>query len=352
LNAYKVFETLNGRGVKLSTPDLLKNYIFSVVTQNNDVTEEDLNDLDNTWAQIVEQLGDNDFTDFVRYYQNSTNAFVQKKYLFKEVRNQHTTAAQAYSYLTELTRMAPTYASLFSPHEEWWVRRDNYRDATQYLEGLNLFGIRQPFSVLMMAYDKFTPEEFVKSLRYMHTLSLRYLVCGLSPNEQEKRYSNMAIQISKGNFSRASHIKNSQDFKYLYPSDEMFVNAFKVWKMPSRQSSKKIRYVLAALENFLGGSANYVDIQLEHICPYNPNDVWQQEFGAGIHDVYDRLGNMVLLSMDDLGRESFEKKVEYYRTTNYKLAQKVATYDSWNLENLNHYQEWLGHQAARVWRVD
>ena len=40
LSAYKVFETLNARGVQLSTPDLLKNYIFSVVTQNDDVADE------------------------------------------------------------------------------------------------------------------------------------------------------------------------------------------------------------------------------------------------------------------------------------------------------------------------
>jgi len=33
LNAFKVFETLNARGVKLSTADLLKNFLFSILTQ-------------------------------------------------------------------------------------------------------------------------------------------------------------------------------------------------------------------------------------------------------------------------------------------------------------------------------
>ena len=33
LNAFKVFETLNARGVRLSTTDLLKNYLFSVVAR-------------------------------------------------------------------------------------------------------------------------------------------------------------------------------------------------------------------------------------------------------------------------------------------------------------------------------
>ena len=50
LNAYKVFETLNARGVQLSTPDLIKNYIFSVITQNNDVPAEELDELDTQWG--------------------------------------------------------------------------------------------------------------------------------------------------------------------------------------------------------------------------------------------------------------------------------------------------------------
>ena len=35
LNAFKVFETLNARGVQLSSSDLLKNHLFSVVDETN-----------------------------------------------------------------------------------------------------------------------------------------------------------------------------------------------------------------------------------------------------------------------------------------------------------------------------
>ncbi len=35
LNAFKVFETLNARGVQLSSADLLKNYLFSIVDETN-----------------------------------------------------------------------------------------------------------------------------------------------------------------------------------------------------------------------------------------------------------------------------------------------------------------------------
>ena len=153
LNAYKVFDTLNAREVQLSTPDLLKNYIFSVVTQNDDVPDETLDDLDETWSRILAELGENDFTDFVRYQHNSHRPLVSKKELFKSIRQLYTTPGQAHDYLRSLIEVAPLYASLSNPYDEWW-RRENgkYRDAVHFLEGLKLFGIRQPYTILMAAF--------------------------------------------------------------------------------------------------------------------------------------------------------------------------------------------------------
>ncbi len=52
LNAYKVFETLNARGVKLSSTDLLKNYLFSILDSAGEPTEE-MNALQNRWERAV-----------------------------------------------------------------------------------------------------------------------------------------------------------------------------------------------------------------------------------------------------------------------------------------------------------
>ena len=55
LNAFKVFETLNARGVRLSATDLLKNYLFSVIsTQQTHETE--LKTLEERWERIVDLL--------------------------------------------------------------------------------------------------------------------------------------------------------------------------------------------------------------------------------------------------------------------------------------------------------
>lgn len=353
LNAYKVFETLNARGVQLSTPDLLKNYIFSVVTKNNDVSEDQLNELDESWSEIVSQLGESNFTDFIRYHHNFQTTLVTKKELFSSVRKIANTPEKAYQYLHSLSRYAPVYASLLNPQDEWWGHQDVvYRGVKKYLEGFELFNIKQPFTILMAAFYQFSPEEFVTLCRYIYILAIRYnVICHESPNEQESAYNQLAIKIHNQEFKRASHIKNSEIFKKLYPSDESFFNAFEFHKMPSRRSAKKIRFLLAEIETYLGHNTDANKTTLEHVCPYNPEGDWDSYFGAGVNDIQDRLGNVVLLEKDELSRANFEDKKIAYLAAHYPLAQKVASYDEWNLRNLNDYQAWLSQQAVETWKV-
>tara|TARA_R110001606_G_scaffold363430_2_gene517545 strand:+ start:15601 stop:17271 length:1671 start_codon:yes stop_codon:yes gene_type:complete len=353
LNAYKVFETLNARGVQLSTPDLLKNYIFSVVTKKNDVPDEELNDLDERWSEIVSQLGESNFTDFIRYHYNFQSKMVTKKDLFSAVRRSITEPSKAYGYLQSLSDYASVYASLLNAHDDWWGNQDPvYRQARKFIEGLNLFNIKQPFTILMASFYKFTPEEFVKLCRYLYVLSIRYnAICHMSPSEQESAYNQIAMKVYEGKYKRASHIKNGEEFRKLYPDDQFFYNVFEFHKMPSRQSSKKVRFLLAEIEEYLGHSSEYSKMSLEHVCPYHPEQAWNDYFGEGAHDIQDRLGNMVLLENDDLGRSAFSVKKVAYEQSPFPLAKKVATYQEWNLQQLNDYQSWLAQQAVETWKI-
>jgi len=222
LNAYKVFETLNARGVQFSTHDLLKNYLFSVVTENHEVDDNDLNKLDEDWSDVVTQLDETDFTNFIRYHHNFQEKWVTKKNLFASIRRLAASSETAYQYLDSLHEYAPVYVSLGNPDDEWWSNQNAlYREAKQYLQTLRLFNFKQPFTILMTAFFAFSPEEFVKLCQYLMVLSIRYnVICHLSPNEQEQKYNQIAIKIHEKAFKRASHVKNSDLFKKLYPDDQ------------------------------------------------------------------------------------------------------------------------------------
>ncbi|WP_052599742.1 DUF262 domain-containing protein [Aureispira sp. CCB-QB1] len=355
INAYKVFETLNARGVMLSTPDLIKNYIFSIIAQVETITETELDELDEKWSEIIIQLGEKNFTDFVRYLYNSEYSYVAKKDLFKSIRNKYQTPQAASTYLTKLSTNASLYTSLSKPHDEWWVSTDNtYLGAKPYLEAFKLFGIKQPNVILLAAYNKFTPDEFVKTAKYLYMLSIRYnIICNYSSSEQEKKYNIIAKKITRGNYERASHIKNNNEFKDLYPKDDIFKNTFAFYKMPSRRFAKKIRFLLAEIEKSqFGRSVNYLDVTLEHICPYNPSEEWRATFGEGVQDVSDRLGNMVLLNRDELKRDPFNVKQRAYLDSSILLTQKAGIYGEWKLASVNAYQEILADLATKTWKVD
>jgi hypothetical protein len=121
--------------------------------------------------------------------------------------------------------------------------------------------------------------------------------------------------------------------------------------MASRQTAKKIRYILSEMEAYLGRDCDCNKTTLEHICPYNPENGWVNSFGEGVNDIKDRLGNMVLLDKDNLRRSSFIIKRDEYSKSTYKLALKVCEYGNWNLEAVNEHQKWMSTIAAKTWEV-
>lgn len=106
LNAYKVFETLNARGVKLSSTDLLKNYLFSVV-HNERNNERELRELENQWEKLVGLLGSADLPDFLRAFWNSRNEFVRHSELFKRIRSKINTREKVFTLIREMENMMP-----------------------------------------------------------------------------------------------------------------------------------------------------------------------------------------------------------------------------------------------------
>lgn len=171
LNAYKVFETLNARGVQLSTPDLLKNYLFSIVTKDDQIGEEELNDLDEQWSEMIVQLGESNVSDYIRYHYNSQRRMVTKNNLFSSMRKILTKPEEAYQYLKSLIDYSPIYASLINPNDAWWGDQDvKYRNVLHYLNGIRLFNIKQPLTIFLAAFGNFSPEEFVKLVKYIYII--------------------------------------------------------------------------------------------------------------------------------------------------------------------------------------
>ena len=145
LNAYKVFETLNARGVRLSATDLLKNYLFSVLHREGQ-HEHELKTLDDRWEQIVGRLGTENFPDFLRVHWISRRSFVRQADLFKTVRGQIGGRGAVFELLSGMEEDMDTYLALTSPDASAWPTA-----CREHARTLRMFSIRQPFPLILAA---------------------------------------------------------------------------------------------------------------------------------------------------------------------------------------------------------
>ena len=312
LNAFKVFETLNARGVRLSSTDLLKNYLFSIVSTEGSHTTE-LKTLEERWDAIVGLLGSESFPEFLRVFWNSRNRLVRKSNLFKTIRREIRSKAQAFELVRDLDRHARVYAALRDPSDEEWQQKER-----EYLRQLQMFNVTQPLAMLLATHDKFVPDrrrEFEKVLRATAVLSFRYnVICTKLTSEQETTYNGIAQSLAGGNINSSVEVLGL--LAPLYPQDQEFKATFaeKELRTSSARNNKVVRYILFELEKHMSGqefefeTARY---SVEHVLPERPSADWGQ-FDEHRHErcVY-RLGNMTPLLTNknrELGNAGFCRK--------------------------------------------
>ena len=155
LNAYTVFETLNARGLELTTTDLLKNYLFSRVR----VTA-DLEALQRRWQQLIATVGQERFPKFLRYHLLCQQPKVRSQRLFKLVRDQTKTAADVFALLDQLESRAELFAAALDSSHGYWIELP---EARPYIRELNLFRVQQMMPLLFTVWEHFSKEDFVRS---------------------------------------------------------------------------------------------------------------------------------------------------------------------------------------------
>lgn len=357
LNAFKVFETLNSRGVRLSATDLLKNYLFSVISSQATSHETELRSLEELWERIVGLLGSESFPEFLRIYWNSRNKLVRKADLFKTIRRRIDKRDAAFGILRGLDSSAAIYTGLRDPNDPQWTLEER-----QALNQLMMFNVRQPLPLLLSCFQKFAENDrpsFTRILKAISVISFRYnVICNYQTHDQERIYNDVAWKISDDKLKDIPSILNA--LKELYPSDKEFKASFteKELRTTNSRNKKVVRYILFEIERQQSGqvfefeSAVY---SLEHILPEHPSEAWSYIDESTQDRLIYRLGNMTPLESKtnrDIGNSSYTQKREVYRKSSFKMTQAIAeNYDEWNENKILARQQKLADVACGIWKI-
>lgn len=354
LNAYKVFETLNARGVRLSATDLLKNYLFSVLHKDGQ-HEHEMKSLENRWEAIVGRLGSESFPDFLRVHWNSRFSFVRQTELFKTIRGKIATRDAVFDLIRQMEEDVDAYMALTQPEASQWPSA-----LKQHAYDLRMFTVRQPFPFLMAARRVLPDAAFETVLRACVIISFRYNVIGGHPaNEQERLYNSVAEKIARLQMADPGAMLTSMS--PIYPGDDAFRAAFAEKSMRTTQSRNRrvIRYILCALEKHLTGTALDFDsdsFNLEHILPENPEAGWEVFSDDEVEALVYRIGNLTLLPSGvnkDLGNAPYTVKKPVYAGSSFGITKKIAEDNAdWTPQRLAARQNWMANQATAIWRID
>ncbi len=349
-NAYKMFETLNDRGLRTSQSDLVKNYLFGR-------SGERLPEVQQKWTLMrgaLETLDDDITIDFLRHALTVAYGFVRESQVYDAVQNVARSEQSSVSFMSSLENLASTYVAIQNPEHEIWNR---YSDATRRsIEVLNLLNIRPLRPLELSVAAKFSPKEAEHTFELMISVGVRLLIAATTRSGSiEETIANVAHGVYTDEVDNTKGVKKL--LEKIVPSNEQFSHAFETATV---SSAKLARYYLRSLELAAKNEPepwhmpndDKQVINLEHVLPIKPEKSWPQ-FDQHQHRLYHRrIGNLALLRAthnSDLRSASFAEKKKAYSNSPYMLTQQVAEAVEWTPEQIVARQKGLTAYALKAW---
>jgi hypothetical protein len=357
-NAYKMFETLNDRGLKTTQADLVKNYLFGEAGDRYPEAQA-------AWSAMMGALsslqGEDDEQEditvvFLRSALMAIRGFLRKNEVYEAVQEQAKGAQKVVALVKELEVLAKVYAATFyQDHETWAKYPDSMRHAIQTI---NDFDIKPFRHALLPIAAKCDPIEITAVFEMFVSLGVRLLIASSTRGGNvEEAMAKLAQKVFKGELKTAKDVKT--EIAKIIPSDEVFQEAF---RNATVSKESYARYYLRAMEKVAQSTPDpwYIPnsdkevMTLEHVLPEEPGDNWPQFTEAEVKMYYKRLGNMCLLPKkpnSDLRSANQETKFAVYKNCAYVLTKQIGSFKKWSVQTIKERQAKLIPLAMKAWPI-
>ena len=353
-NAYKMFETLNDRGLRTSQADLIKNYLFSR-------SQARLDEVQGAWSEMIGVISNLDQDDalltFIRHALIVTSGHLTAKEVYDKVQEKVKNRTSAVQVSKSLRTIANSYVAVWTEDPD--LIRSLPPDAPEALRALNLFDVKPMRPLVVATCMKLSGKELSKALTFLAALTVRLVVAANTRSGSvEQPLADLSNAIWSGDVSTASEIRKR--LAIVTPGDTQFEEAFRLLKVSKAQLA---RYYLRSLQAEADGSSRswYVvpddpgKIDLEHVIPKRPlEESWGGLDQETVKQYRTRLGNQALMPARDnseLGNAEFDVKTLEYKTAEFSLTAEIAGYEQWGPAEVKDRQEKLAKLAVTTWSL-
>jgi uncharacterized protein with ParB-like and HNH nuclease domain len=345
-DAYTIFETLNARGIGLTSVDLIKNWIF----KNNKSTHPN----DNAkfiWDSMRKTVSEfSDLETFFRHYWNSKYSFASNDRLYKSFSELHKIGkiAPAKEFLLELKSAAERYRKIAVPNlKDWGTQKE--KSVFRYFELLNQYKVTQvrPFLLALIECreNKAIGEtDFVTMIGNLENFHFIFSnICQSRASGLEGTYTRAAKKLYAAENDKAAAKEVLKKLsEYLIekrPKKETITGAVAGLEFVNGNdgSKKTIQTIFSKIEVFLHGTSELTisSFSLEHIQDQSSNVEWV----GGV-------GNLIPLDAmlnNGIGSGvSFLKKKASYKKSKLEIVKKFLEHnqqENWGKENATKWEK-------------
>lgn len=351
-DAFKMFETLNDRGLRTSQADLIKNYLFS--RSNGRISE-----VQSRWSYMRGALEsnseDSDITmTFLRHALITQRGYLREADVYEVVQDIVKSEQAAVTLSSTLETLSNVYVATFNlDHERWNTYPDAGRKA---VEVLNLFDIKPMRPLILALAATMQANQAAQAFKFLIALGVRLMIASSTRTSSvELPLAEAAKLVFDGDIDTATALRAK--LSAITPGDKEFHDACEVAKV---SNARLARYYLRSLEMTAKGEAEpwfvlHEDrqiINLEHVLPKKPQDNWPQIDDEEIRRLTTRLGNLALLRVtdnSDLKSYGFAEKKPIYAASPYLLTNMIDEVDDWTPTAIDERQKRLAELAVSTW---
>jgi uncharacterized protein with ParB-like and HNH nuclease domain len=335
--AASIFETLNDRGLGLSTVDLLRNFLL----RNAQAADRDA--ITAAWGDILEDAIGFDISQFLRHYWISKHGDVKSQGLYKEIKAKLIADnTSSLSFSQQLQEAADDYAALVKARSTDPELKKLYAD-------INLLDATVLYPALLSASSTYAVEQIEKILDVARTMLNAFVRHNVVAGREASQFETQAYEIAR-QLRKDVNLAYIPLLQPLMPSADEFEAAFKNL-LPRRTAWA--RYLLATIEQrergyeetLLGPSST---LHVEHIYPQNPSFAKWPDHSQWVG----RLGNLTLLGRrlnTQASNSRFVDKKPKYADSKIEMTKELSQIPDWSPDTIVERQAKLFNTAVQVW---
>lgn len=367
-NPQLIFASLNYKGLKLSAPDLIRNYVLMGLTPNE---QDEI--YENYWFKMEQSFSNNikgyNFKSFLKdYLTTKENKIPSLTNLYKEFIRYSYDFFSEYPSKNNFEKMKGLVKDIykyFNYVEKIFSSEEKDSDLKFSFENIYRLKIDVITPFILRLYDDYEnkllkKDEFLNMINITESYLFRRKTCNMNSQGLKTIFAKIYNKLNKQHYYDSyQELLYKEDGETRFPKNREFGDTF--IKTNFYKKKYLCKYALDRLENFGHEKelTNTDKLTIEHIMPQNSDlsDEWQKDLGYDWRDIQEKylhtIGNLTLTGYNQKYSDlSFKEKRDMkngFKDSSIRLNKPLAEMDTWNENQITKRASDLRKEANKIW---